>query len=1070
MAALLALLVNGVVAVATGTPASAADLVPVTVRITHVQDIDGQDSDTPADFYAEVDIDGQGTESTGVFDDDNGDIRPDWRFTRTVDRSTTGPVDITIRIKDEDGGFNGGDDTADISPKDQDVDLNIRFNPFSGRWDVAESDVPGGIARGDGDFGVPAPNDGRAALIEFQIYTGADSDFDDDGVPDSVEINGLRHADGTFAADLKAMGANPCQKTILLETDWMQGAADGHNHRPKDAAVTEIQNAFAAAPLGAPAACPYQGYSSAGGVQLLVDRSNAIPEQAVFNLTDLANTRNNAANFDPMRRPYFHYVVFAHDQAAGSGSSGLCCSEKKDLIVTLGSWNLGTTCVSAGTDGVLTTTPAGDDVVSGAAITYGPDGVCNTQAGNGAPAGGDDGQGLPVGVGLPDAQVGTVRQQSGTMMHELGHSLGLGHDGRDDINNAPNYLSVMNYVFQPGIPNAAGGSTLDYSRTALPTLNETSLDETATLDATSTFNTLWFDPTRTLRTARLSGPINWDNTGGLTNPVSVDLNADSGCVSFGKNGKRDTTPQGDDVVANGLIVNGPNHTCETPAQGDDALVFSGYAGAQVNVVCIGGGANEKRDTTAAGDDKAFSDQIQSGPNQICDSTATGDDIQVTPKGTSEPTTYFGWNDWALIKFRAADSVNAGGNDTGHIGDEDYEQQRQLVNDISRVYDPDLTAAKTVDKATAEPGDGLTYTVTAANIGTGTATDVALVDTPPTGAAQNRTLADIPAGGSATETFSYQIACGTANGTVLVNTAAVSGRNLQAQAERYTRNNQATASTTVLAPVMTLSLAATSAVNAGEAITYTLSWANTGGAMAKTVVVTDTVPADVYYSLALDTGAGPRPTSVTLNADGSRTLRWTLGDIAAGATGTIQFTARPTLLALEGFTYTSSASLSFTDRNGCTYPPVTASGLTRITVVKPSGDPLSQGYWAQHPEQWSAELRARIQATDQRYDADGGGSLTATEVTATFGASGNQPIPLRQQLLATYLNLASRRVNAGTRISSRTATQVGTTTVRAAVIYSTDTLVLPPTTTANKTRYSNATTLLDEINTNKSPVF
>jgi len=57
--------------------------------------------------------------------------------------------------------------------------------------------------------------------------------------------------------------------------------------------------------------------------------------------------------------------------------------------------------------------------------------------------------------------------------------------------------------------------------------------------------------------------------------------------------------------------------------------------------------------------------------------------------------------------------------------------------------------------------------------------------------------------------------------------------------------------------------------------------------------------------------------------------------------------RPTLLALEGTAYTNQASLTFSDRNGCTYPPVTASGETRITVIEPTGDPLSQGFWAQH---------------------------------------------------------------------------------------------------------------------------
>ena len=58
-----------------------------------------------------------------------------------------------------------------------------------------------------------------------------------------------------------------------------------------------------------------------------------------------------------------HYVVFAHNQAAGSGSSGLCCSDGKDFIVTLGSWER--LCVGAGPNGVSNTTRSGNDQPDG---------------------------------------------------------------------------------------------------------------------------------------------------------------------------------------------------------------------------------------------------------------------------------------------------------------------------------------------------------------------------------------------------------------------------------------------------------------------------------------------------------------------------------------------------------------------------------------------------------------------------------------------------------------------------------------------------------------------------------
>ena len=57
--------------------------------------------------------------------------------------------------------------------------------------------------------------------------------------------------------------------------------------------------------------------------------------------------------------------------------------------------------------------------------------------------------------------IGTVDEQSGTFMHELGHNLNLGHGGlatlaigsaNYNMNCKPNYLSVMNYARQ--MPNA----------------------------------------------------------------------------------------------------------------------------------------------------------------------------------------------------------------------------------------------------------------------------------------------------------------------------------------------------------------------------------------------------------------------------------------------------------------------------------------------------------------------------------------------------------------------------------------------------------------------------------------
>jgi hypothetical protein len=92
-----------------------------------------------------------------------------------------------------------------------------------------------------------------------------------------------------------------------------------------------------------------------------------------------------------------------------------------------------------------------------------------------------------------------------------------------------------------------------------------------------------------------------------------------------------------------------------------------------------------------------------------------------------------------------------------------------------------------------------------------------------------------------------------------------------------------------------------------------------------------------------------------------------------------------------------------------------------------------------------------------------------KATATFAPSGNQPRVLQMQLLATCFNLATRRINAATLIQSKTAGRLGLHNVAEAAIYTTDTLALPVNVT-NSARHSDATKMLDEINSNKSEVY
>jgi hypothetical protein len=82
--------------------------------------------------------------------------------------------------------------------------------------------------------------------------------------------------------------------------------------------------------------------------------------------------------------------------------------------------------------------------------------------------------------------VGTTQEQTGTLLHELGHTLSLTHGGTYfvdpnnpslptyELNCKPNYLSVMNYLFQ--VRGFVDGG-IEYSSQTLSPLNEASLSE-----------------------------------------------------------------------------------------------------------------------------------------------------------------------------------------------------------------------------------------------------------------------------------------------------------------------------------------------------------------------------------------------------------------------------------------------------------------------------------------------------------------------------------------------------------------------------------------------------------------
>lgn len=258
------------------------------------------------------------------------------------------------------------------------------------------------------------------------------ADDDGDGLPNRWEIEGYDHGeDGTVDVDLPAMGADPQHKDLFVETDAME------NLRLSNTALSKVASAFAAAPVGNP--------DGKDGITLHVDnggssvmnpktgatwgtrsRSQVVPFQKSLGSFNGDNYDWSAFDgirssyFDQARRPIFRYNL-SINRYAGSGSSGIARGiTSSDFIVSLGSW-------------------------------CGQEGKCP----------------------------GSENAQTGTFMHELGHTLGLKHGGGDHIQAKPNYLSIMNYDFQIG--GLVGPKKWDYSRFGpgqISSLWEGSMDET----------------------------------------------------------------------------------------------------------------------------------------------------------------------------------------------------------------------------------------------------------------------------------------------------------------------------------------------------------------------------------------------------------------------------------------------------------------------------------------------------------------------------------------------------------------------------------------------------------------
>ncbi len=334
-----------------------------------------------------------------------------------------------------------------------------------------------------------------SAVIDVKV------DSDGDGLPDDWERSGYTY-NGTFV-NLPAMDADPNHKDIFVQVSYLEKRGFlgffGHNHRFRQGAIDIVVNAFAQVPNSLfaipnpdgrdgitlhiqPDSTPIDedGSNENLGTMTLPRMSQYIDCTGTTRMTNQSDYDWTA--FDAIKRARFneamslshHYVIFGHRFDA-QGHSGISRgTPSSDLLVTLGGFT---------------------------------------------------------------GSEGTDWDQAGTFMHELGHNLGLHHGGGDDCNYKPNYLSIMNYLFQlTGLQRNGARGNFDYSRFVLPQLNEANLNENVGLNggsAVNSYGTVWYCQGQNLRDPPGGGanpvnaPTNWNCVNGIEAMVMIDINADS---------------------------------------------------------------------------------------------------------------------------------------------------------------------------------------------------------------------------------------------------------------------------------------------------------------------------------------------------------------------------------------------------------------------------------------------------------------------------------------------------------------------------------------------------------------
>jgi len=322
----------------------------------------------------------------------------------------------------------------------------------------------------------------------------------------------------------------------------------------------------------------------------------------------------------------------------------------------------------------------------------------------------------------------------------------------------------------------------------------------------------------------------------------------------------------------------------------------------------------------------------------------------------------------------------------------------------RIVPADLSVTKTDGATTVAPGSTIIYTLVVKNNGSSTATGVTLADTigsnltyqsstcgTPTinGSTYTWALADLPAGQSTSCTVQVYVATPLADGTQLTNYAHVSTTALEVNVTDNEVSDIDTALNPALPDLWVTKSDGNTQVLAGDTLVYTIQYGNAGTGGATGVSIVDVLPANVTYQSSSPTGS----------LVGS-TLTWSIGNVAASGSGSVQVTVRVDTDQLAGAIVLNHVSIS---ENESDKNPTDNAASDSDTVIAPyvvteksasgpdpvTGEVTYSIYWYNNSTATAANVQIQdtlpANTTLVAGSISGGGTLSGGVITWNLGS-------------------------------------------------------------------------------------